>query len=221
MKRTATLEKRIISIILAIIVALTTLLYNTTLGQTVYALSASDAERQIYTYLTQSMGYNNAVACGILSNIECECNFKITLVESNGVGYGIIQWSGSRRTELKTWCSSHGYDYTTLNGQLEFMAHEINDKSYYKKTRDAINGAKNTPQGAYDVANAFCMNFEAPYYRDRVHGKYSASGSYISNGYGGYDYFPMYNRKVQKCISDRIGKTECEYRGWLASSKYW
>lgn len=221
MKQASLLMNKILSITLAIILVLTILLHNNFSYQTAYALSASDAEQQIYTYLTQSMGYNNAVACGILSNIECECNFRITLVESNGVGYGIIQWSGSRKTELKTWCSSHGYDYTTLNGQLEFMIHEINDKSYYKKTRDAISGAANTPQGADSVADAFCMNFEAPYYRNKEHGKYNASGSYISSGYGGYDYFPMYKTKIQKCISDRIGKTESEYRGWLASSKYW
>lgn len=221
MKQASLLMNKILSITLAIILVLTILLHNNFSYRTAYALSASDAEQQIYTYLTQSMGYNNAVACGILSNIECECNFRITLVESNGAGYGIIQWSGSRKTELKTWCSSHGYDYTTLNGQLEFMIHEINDKSYYKKTRDAISGAANTPQGADSVADAFCMNFEAPYYRNKEHGKYNASGSYISSGYGGYDYFPMYKTKIQKCISDRIGKTESEYRGWLASSKYW
>lgn len=223
MKNRRNLFQRVISFVLAVIISLTSFVYNSNSFNNVYALSAADAEHQIYTYLTNSMGYNNAVACGILANIECECNFNITLVESNGVGYGIIQWSGDRKTELKSWCSSHGYNYATLNGQLEFMAHEINDKSYYKKTRDAINGATNTPQGAEDVADAFCMNFEAPYYKDRIHGKYNASGTYISSGYGGYDYFPMYSPKyrISKCISERIGKTECEYRGWLASTKYW
>ena len=108
----------------------------------VNALSAADAEAQIYHYLTNNMGYNDAVACGILANIECECNFNIVLKEvGNNVGYGIVQWSGGRRDDLKSWCKNNGYAHNTLEGQLRFMVHEMNNTKSYSVTAQTIKNA--------------------------------------------------------------------------------
>jgi len=214
--------KRIINYILSMIMIFAMCGYIPEKQTEVYALSAADAEAQIYSYLTSKMNYNNAVACGILANIECECSFNIVLKEAgNGVGYGIIQWSGSRKTDLKNWCNKNGYAYNTLEGQLRFMMHEINN---YSNTSNVINNAPNTSVGAGEVASVFCYDYERPYYRDKVHGEYNAYGNKVGVNAGGYDFFPMYEsgKQISRVRpTERIGINECDYREYLASNKYW
>ena len=40
-----------------------------------HAMTATEVEAGIYTYLTEEMGLNTAAACGALANIYAECHF--------------------------------------------------------------------------------------------------------------------------------------------------
>ncbi len=117
-------------------------------------------ERQIFRYITEEMGLNTAAACGILANIEAESSFRPTLWGDNGTSYGLCQWHNSRFQDLKSFCLLRGYDYTTVEGQLNFLAYEL--KTKYPGTYAKLLNVPNTAQGAYDAAYAWCIYYERP-----------------------------------------------------------
>lgn len=117
-------------------------------------------ERQILEFATEEMGLNVAAACGILANIEAESNFRTGCIGDNGTSYGLCQWHNSRFQDLKSYCLLRGLDYTTVEGQLQFMFHEL--KTTYPGTYNKLLRVPNTSQGAYDAAWAWCIYYERP-----------------------------------------------------------
>lgn len=74
-------------------------------------------------------GYSPIVTAGLIGYIGWESTFDPTIEEiGNRIGYGLCQWSFSRRNDLINWCNSHGFDYRTVQGQLEYMYYEIEVK---------------------------------------------------------------------------------------------
>lgn len=123
------------------------------------AHAATANEKTVYSFLTDTMGYSPAAACGVMSNIYCESRFTANI---NGLGgaYGICQWGGVRRTRLINWCSGHGYNYTTLTGQLRFMQYEL--KTYFPRVNNYLKTVSNTSKGAYNAGFYWCYYFEIP-----------------------------------------------------------
>lgn len=178
---------------------------------------AADNEQIIFEYLTRHLGFNSASASGILANIGEESSFDPNKNESvSGAGYGLCQWTGSRRTALINWCGNNGYDYTSIDGQLNYLNHEL--KNNYSSVYNTLISVPNTADGAYNAAYAWCMDFEKPEYRNKVHGQYDAYGNSVANG--GYDKFNAYGGRVYKCLSAKIGMTESEYRGYIAKTQF-
>ena len=121
--------------------------------------SKKSVEKTIYRFMTEKMGLNTAAACGILANVERECDFRINLTSYDG-GYGIVQWTGSRNRNLKNWCKKNGCDYQSLEGQLHFLEYEL--EGGYSKILKKLRKIENSPAGAYEAAYYFCYNFESP-----------------------------------------------------------
>lgn len=117
-------------------------------------------EAAIYRYLVGNMGFNNAVASGILANIYKESSFNPNATGDKGTSYGICQWHNSRWDDLKNYCNQNGYDWQTLEGQLHFMEYELN-KSYPSLVRN-LRSLHNTDYGAYRSAYYWCYQFERP-----------------------------------------------------------
>lgn len=131
-------------------------------------------EQIIFKFLTREADYNTAAACGILANIKYESGYKATTNGDSGASFGICQWYAARKTRLINWCDSHGYDYTTLKGQLYFLKYEL--KEHYPAVHKKLKGVDNSAQGAYDAGYEFCYNFEAPSNRasrSETRGKYA------------------------------------------------
>ncbi len=122
--------------------------------------AAGDYEKDIFYFLKNEMGMNDAAACGILANIEEESGFRPTLSGDDGTSYGICQWHGSRFTDLKNFCSEKGYSYKTLTGQLYFLKHEL--EARYPTMLSKIRRVENTAEGAYSSGYTFCYDFERP-----------------------------------------------------------
>ena len=129
--------------------------------------AASDNEHTIYEYLINS-GFNTAAAVGILANIEAESSFNPNAygdyVNGTATSYGICQWHNDRWTNLKNYRPN---DWTTLNGQLAFLVHEL------QVSRTTINtymrnSIPNTGDGAYEAGRYWCYWFEVPANRDNV-----------------------------------------------------
>lgn len=138
-------------------------------------------EQIIFTFLTQNMKLNVAAACGILSNIRKESAFSPTAYSSDG-SYGICQWTGSRYTRLKTYCSQNNYDHSTLAGQLFYLKYEL--ENHYTATLSYIRNVENSASGAYAAGYYWCYYFEVPANR--------ASVSVTRGNYAKDTYWPKY-----------------------------
>lgn len=115
-------------------------------------------EAQIFSYLTKTAGYNTAVACGILANIEAESGFNPKAVGDNGTSYGLAQWHKTRRTNLYKFTGS----YTpSVSQQMDFLLYELKNTLSAEKSSFILNNP-NTAQGAYNTAYYFCYYFEIP-----------------------------------------------------------
>ena len=115
--------------------------------------TGSDNEQKVYEFAINKLGVNGAVASAILANIYSESGFRPTAsaMESDGyISYGICQWHKGRYDALQSYCASNGLDYTTIEGQLEYLKYELEngERSAYNKIR----GAENTAEGAYTAS---------------------------------------------------------------------
>ena len=119
------------------------------------AVSGSEGYNIIYTYLTNTYGYNKAAACGILANMRYESNFNPDIGDYY---YGLCQWGGNRQNNLFTYCSDNGLDASSIEGQLAYLDHELS--SSYSNVKNYLLNIENTSNGAWNAADYFCRYFE-------------------------------------------------------------
>lgn len=116
---------------------------------------------EIFSFLVNEVGLNNAAACGILANIEEESGFDLSAWGDVNIGgsYGLFQWFG-RKNNLFAYCKAHELDAASLEGQLRFMQYELETSfnSVYKKILAVPNTAEGARQAAYD----WCVYYEIP-----------------------------------------------------------
>ena len=129
----------------------------------------------VFDFLVNELGLNSAAACGVLGNIERESNFVPDVTGDNGTSYGICQWHDwgdgvGLFTELKNFCSSNGYDWHTLDGQLKYLENQLKTSSWYAKMYAYLLAVPNTADGAYDAGDYWCRQYERPANMD-VQGK--------------------------------------------------
>ena len=126
--------------------------------------STDSNELEIFQYLTGQMGLNAAAASGIMANIYCESSFYADIEEdttSTNKGYGLCQWTGSRRTDLTNYCAKNNLNYKTVNGQMQFLEYELTTS--YTSLLTKLQNTANTRQGAYEAGYNWCYYFERPY----------------------------------------------------------
>ena len=141
----------------------------------------------IYAYLTRELGYPEAVACGIMANIEQESffysnnlqgKFEKILGESDtsytekvdsgkisaedfandSAGYGLVQWSyNTRKAKLLEYAKERKVSISDYRMQLDFMNSEIG-----KKKREYLMSLPNTRDGAIEAGRYFCAEYEKP-----------------------------------------------------------
>lgn len=85
--------------------------------------------RVIWNFLKYK-GLSDAAAAGVLGNIQAESGFNPAIQEyATGEGYGLIQWSFSRRDSLEAAAAARGVDVSDLQFQLEYLWEESLDPS--------------------------------------------------------------------------------------------
>lgn len=88
-------------------------------------VSGNTTEERIWNFL-RANGFTAEAASGAMGNMFAESGMIVDVEEySGGGGYGLCQWTGSRRTDLVNWCKNNGYGYNTLEGQLNFLMYEL------------------------------------------------------------------------------------------------
>lgn len=115
---------------------------------------------EIALFLRQDMQLNPAAVCGILTNIVYESGGSSVCYGDSATSFGICQWHNERFTALIDYCDQIGADWGSLYGQLQFLRYELENQ--YKGLLDMINSSPNTPEGAYEAAYLFCVDFERP-----------------------------------------------------------
>lgn len=146
-------------------------------------------KQAVYDYLVGTMDLNSAAACGVMANIQYESGFNNTIYGDGGTSYGLCQWHNSRFTSLRSYCSGNGYDYSSVDGQLHYLEHELNNS--YTGVLNYLREVSNDEEGAYNAAYYWCVHFEVPadrYTKARTRGNLAKS-----------TYWPKYgNTKPQK-----------------------
>ena len=125
--------------------------------------AAGDTQASIYKMLREK-GYSKAACCAIFANMEHESGFrKDALGDYEGdtpTSYGLCQWHNSRWTDLKNYCSEHGYDESSLEGQIAFMDHEL--KTKYQGVYDKLMSVDDTIEGAKEASKYWTIYYEVP-----------------------------------------------------------
>ncbi|MCC8120957.1 MAG: phage tail-type lysozyme domain-containing protein, partial [Oscillospiraceae bacterium] len=151
------MKKRILSICLVFCLVLTLVPVSAQAA----SVTGRSNETVVYDYLVNTMGLNPAAACGVLACISKESGFSPT---AGGSYYGLCQWGSSRKTKLMNYCSSNGYDYTTLTGQLHFLEYELNNT--YSSVGSYLRSVTNDTAGAYKAGYYFSYYYLLPSNRE-------------------------------------------------------
>lgn len=123
--------------------------------------TAVPADRTIFTFLTEQLGFNTAQAKAVMTNLYAESRYNPTesVIDTNGLtSYGICQWNGERFECLKSFCNDRGLDDSAVSSQLAFLAYELNNTHYVQY--DVMKSFPDTAQGCYDAAYYWAENFE-------------------------------------------------------------
>lgn len=120
----------------------------------------SENEETIGRFLREELGLNAAAVSGVLANIEVESDFNPHCLGDHGTSYGICQWHLDRFSALRSWCNGNGLDYRTLDGQLQYLKHELNGG--FSRILSFLRSVSNSSDGAYNAAAYWCGQYEAP-----------------------------------------------------------
>ncbi len=149
------MKKRLICILLVAVMTMSMI------ATTAFAAESPEQnKKEIYTYLTGTMGLNTAAACGIMSNIYHETGFRVDIYDASGGYYGMFMYYSGLSSQLFSWCDENGYDHRTINGQLTFFNYLM--KKSYSSLLTKLQNVSNTADGAYSAADMFCREFERP-----------------------------------------------------------
>lgn len=150
-------SSRTLRIVVAI--AMSALMAFSVLATTLHS-HASTNEEYCYNYMVRTMGLNTAAAAGLLANFQQESNFNPSLHGDHGNSYGLVQWNKSRKTAMMNYCSSHGLDCNSLQGQLTYLYYEL--QTEYPNLLATLRSSVNNSNGAYNAGYRFCYDFERP-----------------------------------------------------------
>lgn len=104
----------------------------------------------VYYYLIDN-GFSSLQACAIMGNIQQECSFNENLTESNGVGYGLLQWSFERRTILENKYN----DPSNIYNQLDYFMWEY-ESQWTGNYKEIFDNSTNLEE----LTRAFCNGYE-------------------------------------------------------------
>lgn len=126
-------------------------------------MTIEEVQEYVYNFLIEKGLSPNAVY-GIMGNISQECSWDYQLEEvGGGGGYGLIQWTGERRTQLENW----GID---LDHQCEFLYAELTGgnsamgalNQWYDVKGYKYNTFISGEYSPSESAAAFCWCYERP-----------------------------------------------------------
>lgn len=121
----------------------------------------NDNELEIYTAL-RSAGLSKAGTAAVMGCMSMESGLKVSAENPSDGGYGLLQWTYSRKTDLFNWCYGNGYDPNTVTGQVMFFAYEL-DSTYSKAAKYSypVYETLTTSDSLEDCLSMFFSHMEA------------------------------------------------------------
>ena len=116
-------------------------------------------ENIVWDYLIEQ-GYSAIQVAGIIGNMYQESGVNPAREETNGIGYGLVQWSFGRRQQLESYASSKGKSASDIYVQLEFLVKELREG---KQLRGTYAEQFANPYSVDQATEAFCWGFERPH----------------------------------------------------------
>lgn len=109
----------------------------------------------IWNYLKKK-GWTDTAIAGTLGNFQQESHLSPSLVESNGIGFGLGQWSFERRKGLESYAEGLGAPVNDLYMQLDYLTAEPGEGTYVRTYM------RTDFSSAAEAAIAWCNNWERP-----------------------------------------------------------
>lgn len=97
-------------------------------GTAATSLTGDSVEAKVWNYFVEK-GLTAEQIAGVMGNIEAESGgIRTDAVESNGVGYGLVQWSFGRRAALEQAAADAGVSPAELSFQLDYIYYELTNR---------------------------------------------------------------------------------------------
>lgn len=129
-------------------------------GRTIYLSITEEEFIEIAEFLRKGLGVNDAALAGVLANLQGESGFNPHKIGDSGEAYGLCQWQGARLNQMVEYCEEHGYNPVSLEGQLNFLIHDL--KNNYIYAYDQVRLCEDSENGALQATYNFCAYYEAP-----------------------------------------------------------
>jgi hypothetical protein len=138
--------------------------------------------KTLYEELKKQLGYGDAAIAGIMGNMYQESRFIPTARNPVGKDYGLVQWYGPAQEALLKWLSDNGLDKTYFKDQIQYLKHDITDKSKYTGKNLAANNdvtdATKIFYITYESGTLGYFNFSANSVAERLAEMNQVDGSY-------------------------------------------
>lgn len=121
-------------------------------------------QEQFWQYFTAA-GFSKEATAGMMGNIQQESSFKPSTKEAGGPkeGYGLIQWSFERKTNLLNYAKSKGKTPDDSQMQFDFLLKEMTSGGNWTSKGGKYPYDKFKTTNDVDWAtDAFCWAFERP-----------------------------------------------------------
>jgi LysM repeat protein len=110
-----------------------------------------------------SRGFSDIEAAAIVGNMWAESTFNPEAKNAIGA-FGLLQWLGARKKELKKFAKAKGGNPRNLSTQLDFIKYELKDAydGEYAYERNMFNKAMNAGKDVMSKAGGFAKFSERP-----------------------------------------------------------
>lgn len=121
------------------------------------ASSQTQRARIVWNYL-RDQGYSKKATAGILGNMDQESGINPASV--SGSCYGLIQWTGSRKTRLYRYARKCGTGSSNMNTQLKYLTKKdcANLKANMASHDSSVSGAARYFEQRYERAGKPMMS---------------------------------------------------------------
>ncbi len=101
--------------------------------------------------------YSVTALTGIMANIQAESGYDPLSLNKSSKAFGLAQWLGGRKENMKNACSSDLETNALIACQVDFIFTELNGSE-----ANAKNHLVNNSSTASDAAQSFCLKYERP-----------------------------------------------------------